>query len=380
MPLNPSVQKAVDQARRPLRIAQVAPPVEPVPPIGYGGTERVIGELVRGLVARGHDVTLFASGDSTARPTRLVPTLPEALRAVGDSADALPYTVTTILDVLERVEEFDLIHAHLEWAGLILGRVAPVPVVLTFHGRLDQPWAPDAFARAPAGLVAISNAQAASQPEVPWAAVIHNGLDLTSAPFEPSPGEALCFVGRIAPEKGVVDAIEVARLTGRTLRIAAKVGWTPAERAYHDDVFRPALKRADVEYLGELSATDRDELFAESHATLMPGSWPEPFGLVAIESLACGTPVLAFPTGALPEIVRDGIDGFLGDDAATLAGHVEAVKTLDRPAIRRSVMERFSADRMTDAYEALYLEMTGRSGRREPIGSVAGSEGRDGAR
>ena len=346
-------------AGRPLRIAQVAPPVEPVPPPGYGGTERIIGELVTGLVARDHDVTLFASGDSTARATRLIPTIPESLRSIGESADSMPYTVTTMLDVLRRAGEFDIIHAHLDWAGLLLARVSPVPVVLTFHGRLDQPWAAAAFATAPAGLVSISTAQAGSQPDVPWAAVIHNGLDLTGAPFEAEPGDGLCFVGRIAPEKGVIDAIEVARLTGRTLRIAAKEGWTPAERAYHDDVFVPALRRADVEYLGELSVADRDRLYAESCAMLMPGSWPEPFGLVAIESLACGTPVIARPTGALPEIIRDGIDGFLADVVTSLADGVESVGRLDRRAIRASVLERFSADRMTDAYVALYRTMIG---------------------
>ncbi|HTC85671.1 MAG TPA: glycosyltransferase family 4 protein [Candidatus Acidoferrum sp.] len=353
--------KATVLARHPLRIAQVAPPVEPVPPVGYGGTERVVGELVAGLVARGHDVTLFASGDSTAKATRLSPTIAESLRSVGDWADAMPYTVTTILEVLRHASEFDVIHAHLDWAGLILARVAPVPVVLTFHGRLDQPWAATALTDPPGGLVAISHAQASSQPDIPWAAVIHNGLDLGGAPFVTTPGDALCFVGRIAPEKGVVDAIEVARLSGRTLRIAAKVGWTPAERAYHDEVFQPALARADVEYLGELSGSDRDRLFAESHAMVMPGGWPEPFGLVAIESLACGTPVLAYPTGALPEIVRDGVDGFFGDDPAALAATVDAIPGLDRRGIRRSVLDRFSADRMTAAYEELYVDLLDRT-------------------
>lgn len=344
-------------AGRPLRIAQVAPPVEPVPPPGYGGTERIVAELVTGLVARGHEVTLFASGDSTAGASHLVATIPESLRSVGISADAMPYTVTTMLDVLRRAADFDIVHAHLDWAGLILARVCPVPVVLTFHGRLDQPWADAAFADPPSGLVSISAAQATSQPGVPWAAMIYNGLDLTGAPFEPVPGDGLCFVGRIAPEKGVIDAIEVARLTGRKLRIAAKEGWTPAERAYHDDVFVPALDRADVEYLGELSAADRDRLYAESHAMLMPGEWPEPFGLVAIESLACGTPVIARPTGALPEIIRDGVDGYFADDVSGLAAHVDSVHRLDRPAIRQSVLERFSADRMTEAYVELYRTM-----------------------
>ncbi len=356
-----------------LRIAQVAPPAEPVPPPGYGGTERVVGELVDELVGRGHEVTLFASGDSTARAT-LVPTVPRALRPAGQSQDAWPYTVSTILEALRRQDEFDVIHAHLEWAGLLLARAATTPVVLTFHGRLDLPWAPTALADAPPGLVAISQAQAATHPDVAWAGIVHNGLDLAEAPFDRRRGDALCFVGRAAPEKGVVDAIEIARLAGRHLRIAAKEGGTPAERAYFEDVFKPALRGADVEFLGELSGPDRDRLFAESYATLMPGSWPEPFGLVAIESLACGTPVIARRVGALPEIIRDGIDGFFADDATGLAFQVPQVEGLDREEIRGSVIERFSAARMADGYETIYRRLIAERG------GDSGDHGRPGLR
>jgi len=169
------------------------------------------------------------------------------------------------------------------------------------------------------------------------------------------------FVGRVTPEKGIVDAIEIARLADRPLRIAAKVGPTPHEQEFNDEVFQPALKAAGrgVEFLGELSGADRDELIASSHAVLMPGSWPEPFGLVAIEALACGTPVLAREVGGLREIIRDEIDGFFGDDPKELAFLVDRVDELDRAAIRASVIERFSASRMTDGYEALYERMLG---------------------
>jgi glycosyltransferase involved in cell wall biosynthesis len=346
-----------------LRIALVAPPQEPVPPPGYGGTERVVGALVDELVARGHDVTLFASGDSTAGATRLVPTVPRALRPAGQVPDPWGgYLVATATSVLRRAGEFDVIHSHLEWASLLMARATRVPVVVTFHGRLDLPFAADAFTAAPRGLVAISRSQAATHPTLPWAGVVHNGLDLTGAPFDERHGEALCFVGRIAPEKGIVDAIEVARLTGRRLRIAAKVGRMPEERAYYDDVFMPATRTADVELLGELSGEDRDRLLADSYATLMPGKWPEPFGLVAIESLACGTPILARPSGALPEIVRDGVDGFFAEDATSLAKRVPKIAALDRAAIRASVLERFSAGRMTDGYEAVYRRFVGTRG------------------
>jgi glycosyltransferase involved in cell wall biosynthesis len=346
----------IHPARPPrLRIALVAPPQEPVPPPGYGGTERVVGALVEELVARGHDVTLFASGDSTAAASRLVPTVPRALRPAGQVPDPWAgYLVATVTGVLRRASEFDVIHSHMEWISLLLARSTRVPVVMTFHGRLDLPFAADAFSSAPRGLVAISGSQAAAHPHLPWAGVVHNGLDLTGAPFDQHRGEDLSFVGRIAPEKGIVDAIEVARLSGRRLRIAAKVGRMPEERAYYDDVFMPATKTADVELLGELSGAERDRLLAESYATLMPGKWPEPFGLVAIESLACGTPILARPSGALPEIIRDGADGFFGQDASSLAKRVPGIAGLDRAAIRSSVLERFSAARMTDGYEAVY--------------------------
>ena len=343
---------------KPLRIAQVVPPMERVPPRAYGGTERVVFELVRELDRRGHQVTTFASGDSDV-PGRLVATVPEALRPLGYNGDASPYFYLTINDVLDRIAEFDLIHSHLEWATFLLARVAPIPVVSTFHGRLDLPWADESFRDAPAGLVAISANQASTHPGVPWAGIVHNGLTLDDAPFDRRRGDGLCFVGRMAAEKGIVEAIDIALKSGRPLRIAAKAGPMPGEQDYLHNVFEPALKAAgkSVEYLGELEQTDRDLLFAESYAALMPGSWPEPFGLVAIEALACGTPVIARRVGALPEIVRDAVDGFFGDDVEQMAFLVGRVGELDREAIRASVIDRFSAGRMTDKYEAIYRAM-----------------------
>ncbi len=340
---------------RALRIAQVAPPMERVPPRAYGGTERIVHELARELDRRGHEVTTFASGDSEV-PGRLIPTVPHALRPAGYDGDAAPWFYLTIQAVLDRAAEFDIIHSHLEWASSLLSRVSPVPVVATFHGRIDLPWAAQSLANARGALVAISANQASTNPEVPWAGVVHNGLTLDGAPFERRRGEELCFVGRVAPEKGIIEAIDIARATGRTLRIAAKSGPTRAERDYLENVFQPALQAAGtaVEYLGEVEQAERDELFAGSYAALMPGSWPEPFGLVAIEALATGTPVIARRVGALPEIIRDGIDGFFGDDVEQLAYQVGRIPTLDRAAIRELVLVRFSASRMTDGYEAIY--------------------------
>jgi glycosyltransferase involved in cell wall biosynthesis len=262
-------------------------------------------------------------------------------------------------EVLARAGEFDLIHAHLEWANLLLAKVSPVPVVSTFHGRLDMPWADAMLREPPAGLVAISDNQAATHPSVPWAAVVHNGLTLSGVRVPVRRGDGLAFVGRITPEKGVVEAIEIARATDRPLRIAAKAGPTEKERTYYDEAFMPAMQAAGslVEYLGEVDGPQRDALYAESYATLMPGSWPEPFGLVAIESLACGTPVVARRIGALPEILRDGVDGFFGDDVTGMAFVVERVAELDRDEISRSVIDRFSTARMTDAYEVVYRRL-----------------------
>jgi Glycosyltransferase len=348
---------------RPLRIAQVAPPLERVPPRAYGGTERVVYELIKELDRRGHDVTTFASGDSDV-PGRLIPTVPEALRPAGYSGDSSAWFYLTIQAVIDHLDEFDVIHSHLEWASFLLARISPVPVVSTFHGRLDLPWAAAAFAAPTAGIVAISANQASTHPDFPWAGIVHNGLTLDDAPFDRRRGDGLCFVGRVAPEKGIVEAIEIAQLSGRPLRIAAKSGPMAAERDYNENVFLPALKAAgsSVEYLGELEQTERDQLFAESYASLMPGTWPEPFGLVAIEALACGTPLIARRVGALPEIIRDGVDGFFGDDASQLAYLVDRVEGLDRIAIRQSVLERFSAGRMTDGYEVIYRRLIGEAG------------------
>jgi glycosyltransferase involved in cell wall biosynthesis len=341
-----------------LRIAQVAPPLEPVPPRGYGGTERVVHALVAELVRRGHDVTTFASGDSQV-PGAHVETVPRALRAAGIPGDTSGWFVSTILAVLARAADFDVVHSHLEWYSPLVARMgaaAGVPVVSTFHGRLDLPWAGGVLAAAPGSYVAISRSQAAAHPSFGWAGIVHNGLRLDDAPFETTRADSLCFVGRVAPEKGILDAMAIAAAAGRRLRIAAKVGTMPHERAYYDDVFVPALAAAgsDVEYLGELDRDERDALLADSHASLMPGSWPEPFGLVAIESLACGTPIIARPAGALPEIVRDGIDGFFAADIEGLAAAVDRVGEIDRAAIRASVLDRFSVGRMADGYEAIY--------------------------
>lgn len=340
---------------RPLRIAQVAPPLEAVPPIGYGGTERIVGELVVELDRRGHQVTTFASGDSTV-PGRHVPTVPQALRPFGFAEDPTEAFQATIDLVLAQQDEFDLIHAHIDAWNLELARRARVPVASTFHGRLDMPWTRDAFREPLRGLVAVSHDHCRAHPEADWTVIYHGVSFRPPAPPE-VPGDDLCFVGRMSPEKGFPDAIEIARLTGRRLKVAAKRPTRQIEIDYHDSVIRPLLDRADVTIVGELSATERDQLVAESRASLVPSAWPEPFGLVVIEALACGTPVLGRRAGAIPEILRDGIDGFLGDDAQQLAFFDNRLDELDRPAIQAAALERFAVGRMVDEYEALYRRL-----------------------
>jgi glycosyltransferase involved in cell wall biosynthesis len=340
---------------RSLRVAQVAPPLEAVPPIGYGGTERIVAELVVELDRRGHAITTFASGDSKV-PGRHVPTVPRALRPLGFADDPLDAFRSTIELVLDRQDDFDLIHGHIDAWNLELARRARVPVASTFHGRLDMPWTREAFREPVRGLVAISHDHCRAHPEADWT-VIYHGVRF-HPPVRPEiPGEDLCFVGRMSPEKGFPDAIEVARLTGRRLMVAAKRPTRQIEIDYHDSVIRPLLDRADVTIVGELLDKERDELVAGSRASLVPSAWPEPFGLVVIEALAVGTPVLARRAGAIPEILRDGIDGFLGDDSQQLAFFDARIDELDRTAIQSAALERFSVGRMVDEYEALYRRL-----------------------
>ena len=228
---------------RPLRIAHVAPPLEAIPPSGYGGTERIVHELVAELVRRGHEVTTFGSGDSEV-PGRLIPTVPQALRPLGFGGDPSAHIHETLRMLLAQAAEFDVVHGHLEWFNPILTAVSPVPSVATYHGRLDFPWAREILLRSSGRFVAISQSHAATHPMLDWAGIIHNGLTLRDMPFAEERSDALCFVGRIAPEKGVLDAIEIARQSGRTLRIAAKEGHMPHEVSYQEEVFRPALETA----------------------------------------------------------------------------------------------------------------------------------------
>lgn len=354
-----------------LRIALLAAPMEPVPPIAYGGTERVVSALAEELGHRGHQVTVFASGDSKVS-ARLVPIVPRALWRRGYRGDVSSFISVGVAECWHSAHEFDIIHSHVEGLGFLMARHSPTPVISTLHGRLDGSGMPQllsAFPEVP--LVAISDSQRRWAPEANWIATIHHGLQLERMPFGDHPGDHLAFVGRCTPEKGVADAIELSRRTGVPLRAAAKV-YDPAEQEYFAQAVAPAIQAGVVDFLGELPPAQRDPLYASALATVMLGPWPEPFGLAAIESLACGTPVIARRAGALPEIIAHGIDGYLVDDLAEAELAVELVGGLDRRLIRRRALARFGVDRMTDEYEAAYRRLLGAASAGETEPAPAG--------
>jgi glycosyltransferase involved in cell wall biosynthesis len=357
-----------DRTDQPLRIALVSGPMVAIPPAGYAGTERIVAVLVDELVRRGHDVTLIGPGDSKV-PCRLISTIDHALWSSGMRGDSTTYIQVTIERAWSVSDEFDIIHSHLDTLSFSLARHCPTPVLHTLHGRLDTPGLPellDEFNEIP--LVAISASQRRWFPDNNWLATVHHGLPLESAPFGQEAGGYLAFVGRIIQEKGIADAIELARMTGLTLRAAAKVHEEDEHKLF-DAVVAPAVREGVVEFEGELGRGPRDELMAGALATVMMGAWPEPFGLVAIESMGSGTPVIARRAGALPEIIDHGVTGFLVDDLSEAQLAVKEAAELDRRHIRESAVERFSVARMVDEYEAVYRQLAGgerRPGERRP--------------
>jgi glycosyltransferase involved in cell wall biosynthesis len=337
----------------PLRIALLSPPMLPVPPLKYAGTERIVAALVAALHERGHSVTLFAPGDSKVE-CELVPTVPRSLWSTGYRGDIASQMNVTLARAWAEHGRFDVIHSHVETLGFLFARLCPTPVISTLHGRLDGSGVPeliDEFSDIP--LVSISASQRRWSPKANWVATIHHGLPLAESPFGSTAGDYLAFVGRIAPEKGVADAIALARSAGLVLRVGAKV-YDQAERDLFDSVVAPAIREGVVEFLGEIGAIERDAMYAGALATVMLGAWPEPFGLVAIESMATGTPVIARRAGALPEIVDHGRTGFLVDDLSEARLAIDRATSLDRSLIRETAVARFSVDRMVDEYERVY--------------------------
>jgi glycosyltransferase involved in cell wall biosynthesis len=340
-----------------MRIAQVAPLHLAVPPHGYGGTERVIANLTEELVRLGHEVTLFASGDSRTT-ARLVAPLPKALHFDPD-IDATAYHVAMLNEVYARADEFDIIHSHLDYLTLPFiasSTTPPTPTVVTLHGRVDLPEFQYVLRSAPAArYVAISDAQRARLPDINWVGTVHHGVDVDRFPFTPEPGRYLVFVGRISPEKGPERAIRIARMAGIPLKIAAAVN--PKDRAYFEEVVRPLLDDPLVEFLGPLDEERKCCLMRDALALLLPITWPEPFGMVYIEALACGTPVLTCPRGAAPELLVDGLTGYLAEEDEALAQAARQVHRISRSECRQHVRRHFTARRMALAYTAIYQQM-----------------------
>jgi glycosyltransferase involved in cell wall biosynthesis len=343
---------------RPLRIGLVAPPVVPLPPPTYAGTERVVTSLALGLHARGHEVTVFTTGDSEL-PCEVVPVVPRALWREGMTGDLGVYFQMAVARAWDEAQRFDVIHSHMETHGLLFAAHAPVPVVTTLHGRLDVAGTAEYIDLMPSiPLVAISESQRRWNPDANWIATIHHGIDFSTTPSGTRTDDYLLFVGRITREKGVDYAIELARRTRRRLVIAAKAH-EREEAELFEAVVRPAIDEGVVDWRGEVDSATRDQLMVRALATVMLGAWPEPFGLVAIESLATGTPVIARRAGGLTETIDHGVTGFLVDDVAEAALAVGRAGSLDRAAISASTRERFSVDRMVEAYEAVYRGLVG---------------------
>jgi glycosyltransferase involved in cell wall biosynthesis len=339
-----------------MHIAQVAPLTEAIPPKLYGGTERVVSWLTEELIALGHEVTLFASGDSVTS-AQLEAVWPRALRLDGAVRDPNALHMLLLEKVYRRASDFDILHCHLDYYPFSLFSRQPTPFVTTLHGRLDLPEHQpvfDAFSSIP--VVSISNAQRRPLPQANWVRTVHHGLPeklLTPKPIKPS---YFAFLGRIAPEKGIDRAIRIAQHCGMPLKVAAKVD--KADREYFDEQIQPMMKSENVEFIGEINDRDKSEFLSGAVVLLVPIDWPEPFGLVMIEAMACGTPVIAFNRGSVPEVLDDGVTGFIVEDETGAIGAVDRLEHLSRAKIRKRFEERFTSRRMAQDYLSVYRGMT----------------------
>ncbi len=342
-----------------MRIAQVAPLFESVPPKLYGGTERVVSYLTEELVRQGHEVTLFASGDSETS-ARLVPCCPKALWRDPNCRETLPHHVRLVERVAREAHRFDVIHFHLDYIHFpVVGRL-PCPTVTTLHGRLHTPDHQPLFEAYPGvPLVSISDDQRRPVPGANWAGTVYHGLPRDIHTFREAPGTYLAFLGRVSPEKGLDTAVEIARRAGMPLKVAAKI--YAEEAHYFEDVIQPLFRASPwVEFVGEVGGKRKDEFLGNAHAVLFPINWAEPFGLVMIEAMACGTPVVAFRRGSVPEVMTDGVTGFVVDDVPGAVAAVGRVASLSRRSCRRSFVERFDAARMARDYLAVYRRLAAR--------------------
>jgi glycosyltransferase involved in cell wall biosynthesis len=339
-----------------MRIAQIAPPIESVPPAYYGGTERVVSYLTEELVTQGHQVTLFASGDSLTS-AELAAVTGAALRLTPTVRDVIPYYLLMLDQVRERADEFDLLHFHIDQFHFPIFRPIAHRTLTTLHGRQDLPDLQALYRGFPEmPLVSISNAQREPAPSAGYVATVYHGIptDLHEANLSPR-GNYLAFLGRICPEKGVDRAIAIARASALPLKIAAKVD--KVDEAYFRETIAPLFNQPGVEYIGEIDERSKSEFLGQASALLFPIDWPEPFGLSMIEAMACGTPVLAFRCGSVPEIVDSGVTGMIVETMDEAIRVLPQVLALDRRAVRQKFEQRFSAARMAKDYAQVYRSL-----------------------
>lgn len=347
-----------------MKIAQIAPLMESVPPRLYGGTERIVSYLTEELVSLGHEVTLFASGDSITA-ANLVPCVPKALRLDASVRDTIPYYMLMLDRVRQRVDDFDVLHFHIDQFHFPLFRSIAGRTVTTLHGRQDLPdLLPLYLGFDDMPLVSISNAQRRPVPDANFAGTVHHGIPtrLHHGTAE-ARGSYLAFLGRISPEKRPDRAISIARALGIPLKIAAKVD--RADAAYFKTEIEPLLKGGGVEFIGEINDHQKTQFLGDAQALLFPVDWPEPFGLSMIEAMACGTPVLAFRCGSVPEIVEDGITGAVVETVDEAIAALPRVIALDRKKVRQRFEQRFSATRMAKDYVSIYRSLLATSAKRE---------------
>ncbi len=340
-----------------LNIAQISPLAESVPPKGYGGTERIVSYLTEELVKRGHDVTLFASADSVTS-ARLRPMCSRSLRMDSDSIDKLAAHVLMVEQVFQ-TDGFDILHSHIDYLPFSLIRRTGIPAVATMHGRLDiKDVIPVYREFSDIPLVSISNAQRVPISWANWAGTVYHGLPSDLYHFNEQPDDYLVYIGRLSPEKRVDDAIDIATKAQRRLIIAGKVD--PTEKKYFETELRPLLDNPFVEFIGEIAERKKEELLSQAAAFVFPIDWPEPFGLVMIESMACGTPVIARSRGSVPEIIDPGVTGFLTRTTADAVRAVHRLDTIDRHRCRATFESRYTVETMTDNYLRIYEKVIGK--------------------
>lgn len=338
-----------------MKIAQVAPLYESVPPVGYGGTERVVSWLTEELVRQGHEVTLFASGDSRTT-AKLIPGSSSSLRAMPGCKDALAHHTVMLEKVRKHRREFDVIHFHTDYLQFPLCREWQSATLTTLHGRLDLPDLVPVYREfADVPIVSISKRQRDPLLGANWVGNVYHGLPANLLRFHGSPGKYLAFIGRISPEKRPDRAIAIAAGAGMKIRIAAKVD--VSDRPYFENVIKPLLSQPNVEFLGEIGDHQKADFLGNAVACLAPIDWPEPFGLNMIESMACGTPTIAFRHGSVPELIDDGVSGVIVESVEEAIEAVDEVKAMSRAACRNRFEERFTVRRMANDYLKLYEQL-----------------------